>query len=34
MKTVPNNQKRITRRIVKIPKIQGHQEIPDAKLVP
>ena len=34
MRTVPNNKKCITRRIVKIPKIQGHQEIPDLKLVP
>ena len=34
MRTVPNNKKRITRRILEIPKIPGHQEIPDVKLVP
>ena len=34
MRTVPNNKKRITRQIVGIPKIQGHQEILDVKLVP
>ena len=33
MRTVPNNKKLITPRIVKIPKIQGHQEILDVKLV-
>ena len=34
MRTVLNNKKCITRRTVKLPKIQGHQEILDEKLVP
>ena len=34
MRTVLNNKRWITRRIVKIPKIQGNQEILDVKLVP